>query len=80
VAQHLVQRYKFKYLSAMELVRFEESAGSPESIEIRKALEEKAELSSGLIIRVLQKVMVLYGPRKYLIDSFPRSLADVTDF
>lgn len=64
----------------MELIRFEEAAGTPESSEIKKALGLKVELSSELILRVLQKVMVLYGPRKYLIDNFPRSLADATEF
>lgn len=31
-------------------------------------------------MRVLKKVMNLYGPRKYLIDFFPRNEADLAEF
>lgn len=80
VAEHLADKFKFKYLSAVELLRFEETSGSPEGSEIRKALEEKTELPTSLVLKVLQKVVVLYGPRKYLVDNFPRNICDAGEF
>lgn len=38
VAQYLTEQYKFKYLSLLELVRFEEKVRSQEATEIRKAI------------------------------------------
>lgn len=80
MAEHLAEKFKFKYLSAVELLRFEEASGSPEGSDIRKALEEKAELPTALVLKVLQKVIVLYGPRKYLVDNFPRNTSDASEF
>jgi hypothetical protein len=41
VAQYLTERYKFKYLSTIDLMQFEESTNSMEASEIKKAIEDK---------------------------------------
>ena len=75
--QFLADVYKFKVVSVMELMRFEEGANSPESLEIKKVVEEKGQFSSKLVLRVIKKVLSLYGPRKYLVEGFPRDQADL---
>lgn len=37
----MMERYKVKYLSAVDLIHFEESTNSPEAAEVKKAIEEK---------------------------------------
>jgi adenylate kinase family enzyme len=41
VAQFLIDRFKFKLISAFDLVRFEEKTGSPEGAEVKKCIEQK---------------------------------------
>lgn len=31
-----------------------------------------------MIIRILKRIFALYGPRKYLIEGFPRNEADLS--
>ena len=62
------------------MIRFEENTGSPEAVEIRKCMDQKQEYPPELIIKIIKKVFTLYGPRKYLIEGFPRDMNDVAAF
>jgi adenylate kinase family enzyme len=41
-------------------------------------MDQKQEYPSELILRIIKRILSLYGPRKYLLEGFPRNQADVT--
>ena len=74
----LIERFKFKYVSAAEMMAYDEKAGSPDAPEIKKCMDQKQQYPPELVLNVLRRFLSLYGPRKYLIEGFPRNEADVT--
>lgn len=78
VATFLIERFKFKYVSAAEMMAYDEKAGSPDAAEIKKCMDQKQQYPPELVLKVLKRFLSLFGPRKYLVEGFPRNEADVT--
>lgn len=76
---YLVRDYKFKHLSAGDLLREEQKKGGPVAEEIEKNIKEGKQIdhegtlvSSELIVKLIKKAIAQNGIRRYLIDGFPR--------
>ena len=41
-------------------------------------MDQKQEYPSELVVKILKRILSLYGPRKYLLEGFPRNQADCT--
>ena len=61
------------YLSLFEILQFEKERQTSEAEMIKKAIVEKKDFSTELVTQVLKKAIASLGPRRYLIDGFPRN-------
>lgn len=83
----MVRDYKFKHLSAGDLLREEQEKGGADADEIKKNIKEGnfrihsgTLVKSDLIVRLLKKAIALNGLRRYLIDGFPRNKENMEAF
>eukprot|EP00919_Chromeraceae_sp_WS-2016_P058765 GHVR01139697.1.p1 GENE.GHVR01139697.1~~GHVR01139697.1.p1 ORF type:complete len:101 (-),score=8.27 GHVR01139697.1:1465-1767(-) len=76
----LLRDYKFKFLSSYDIIQFEQDFDGPDSTLIKKCISEELPFTSELVIRLIKRALASCGPRRFLIDGFPRNINDIHQF
>ena len=69
----MVRDYKFKHLSAGDLLREERQKGGDLAETIDQFIKEGKLISSELVVKLMKKNIEANGKRRYLVDGFPRN-------
>eukprot|EP00043_Microstomoeca_roanoka_P020915 m.254460 g.254460 ORF g.254460 m.254460 type:complete len:198 (+) comp18093_c0_seq1:97-690(+) len=69
----IVQTFKFKHLSAGDLLRAERNTGSETAELINNYIKEGQIVPVGITIELIRKAMEADGGDRFLIDGFPRN-------
>jgi len=74
---NIVKEFGYKHLSAGDLLRAERKSGSAQAEMIESYIREGKIVPAELTVGLLKQAMGASGKRKFLVDGFPRDLANM---
>ncbi|CAG9464850.1 unnamed protein product [Pedinophyceae sp. YPF-701] len=78
--EKIVEKYGFKHLSAGDLLREEVASGSDVGQKLQVTMKEGKLVPMEVTITLLKNAMIKSGQKLFLIDGFPRALAQAAAF
>ena len=76
----LVEEFGYTHISTGDLMRAEIASGSAEGTEIKKIVGDGGLVPPELTVQVLVNALIANPAKNYLLDGFPRSIAQAEFF